>query len=100
MVLPPPLAWVPNFALSMSRAVGCKVEFKLNSSVNALMYKLSFFLSEPQSNKTMLLFWNALQQYAAKNHTVLSDKATLLATGLLTTVSIPRRLGQPMDEVP
>jgi hypothetical protein len=99
-MVPPPLAWIPNFALSMSRALGCKVEYTLNSSVNALMYKLSFFLSEPQNNKTMLAVWNALQQYAAKNDAVLSDKATLIATGLLTTISMRRRLGLPMDEVP
>ena len=85
---------------SMSRATGAKVQFRLDPTVNPLTYKLTLHFSEVQSGKQLLLLWNLLQQYAARNDAVLSQKAQLEPARIITTVLLRQRLGLPRSDVP
>lgn len=97
---PPPLAWLPGFALSMGGALGTSVLFDARPTVNPLVYVIKFTFGEPISGKRMMLVWNLFQQYAAKNETIPQGKVESDGPKMTAHVVIKRRLGLPRNEHP
>lgn len=99
-MVPPPLAWVPDLASSLERALGTGVHVKINPTVNPLLFKLQFDFSEAQPGERMGMIWNLIQQYAAKNETVPQGNVSIEDRSLTTQVAVKRRLGLPRNARP
>lgn len=101
MVQIPPLMWVPDVSDSMSRALGTACSYEVRSTVNPLMYRIVFSFGERQSGKQMLLLWNVVQQYAAKNDAAPQGKVESEdGRRLAVDIVVKRRLGPPRNEQP
>lgn len=98
--LPPPLAWVPSVAASLSRALGCGVTAEVRPTINPLVYTLRFKFGESQPGRRMLLLWNLVQMYAWKNDAVPQGKIETEGSVLTIRMGTKRRLGQPKNLTP
>jgi hypothetical protein len=93
--------WVPGVSDSMARALGTSCTYEVKSTVNPLIYTVVFTFGEKQPGKQMLLLWNVVQQYAAKNDAVPKGKVySNDGTKLAVDVILKRRLGPPRNEAP
>lgn len=97
---PPPLAWLPGFAHSMSGAMGCSVEINLETTVNPLVYKVKARFGEALTGQQLMLVWNLFQKYAAKNDCVPQGKTSGSSKELSFLVATKRRTGPTRDEHP
>ncbi|TXH11234.1 MAG: hypothetical protein E6R04_02875 [Spirochaetes bacterium] len=98
--LPPPLAWLPSFANSLSGAIDSPVQVECTQSVNPLVYIVKFRFGEKVTGKRMMLVWNLYQQYAAKNDSIPQGRVETEGNTLTTTIIVKRRLGPPRNEHP
>jgi len=98
--LPPPLAWLPGFANSLSGAIDTPLQIECTQSVNPLVYIVKFRFGENVTGKRMMLVWNLYQQYAAKNDAVPQGKVESEGKTLTTSIIIKRKRGLPRNEHP
>ena len=99
MVLPPPLAWLPDVADSLSRALGCSVSYQLRPTVNALVYILVLRFSAPQEPRFTGQVWNLIQMYAARNDAI-PQGVESEPLEMRISIGMKRRLGPPKREAP
>jgi hypothetical protein len=99
-VLPPPLAWLDGFIHSIGGALGQRVIYNVESTVNPLLFRAHIKFSEKVSGKNLMLVWNLFQMYAAKNGSVPKGKASESEYSLTAEVVIKRRLGLPRKKHP
>lgn len=84
----------------MTGALGGDVRYELRKTVNPLVYKITFYFPDALTGQQMLLVWNLLQQYAAKNEAIPQGKVEKEGARLTASVIIRRRLGLPKAEHP
>lgn len=99
-MLPPPLAWVESFIHSVEGAIGSKVKYSTESTVNPLVHRIRISFPEKVAGRNMLLIWNLFQIYAVKNDSVPQGKAAEGEYKLVADIIIKRRLGLPRDKHP
>lgn|SRR5688572_22458618 len=99
-MLPPALAWLDGFMHSVSGALGQRVVYNVDSTINPLLFRVRIKFSEKVSGKNLMLVWNLFQMYAAHNDSVPKGKAAESEFSLLAEVIIKRRLGLPRKKHP
>lgn len=97
---PPALAWLDGLMHSLTGATGASVSYTTKATVNPLVIQLKVSFGQWMSGTNMMLSWNLLQMYAAKNECVLQGKTAKEDGTLLSEVIMKRRLGLPMDKHP
>jgi hypothetical protein len=100
----PPLAWLPEFTASISRALGQEMQLEIKPSVNPLMYTAIFRWGTPISLTRANELWNYFQQWATNNDCIpvgsiqMDDRET--TTKLVIGIAVKRRLGAPKNNRP
>lgn len=100
MKIPPPLAWLTDYVLSLERATGVKILLGLSSTVNPLVYMVTLRWEETPSGKVALGAWNIFQTWATKNDCVTTGRSERAPGKMSFQVIIKRRLGPDREESP
>ena len=100
MKIPPPLAWLKDYTLSLERATGTKILLDLTPTVNPLIYRVILTWEETPSPKVSLGAWNIFQSWAAKNDCVPHGKTERTPCVKAFTIIIKRRLGPDREDLP
>lgn len=99
-MVPPPLAWVPSYAISMSNALGCSVWQRVSKTSVPLLYNVVFTFGDELEGKTMMQVWNLFQMYAAHNDCHPQGKLERAGKRLTVTIAVERRFGEPRNSHP
>lgn len=92
--------WIPAFVGSIERAIGQNVTYKLDSTVNPLVYKIQLSWKEPTGAKIAGGVWNLFEKWVSKNDADTSGGVEIGPTGMAMHLVTKRRLGPPKDSVP
>jgi len=83
------------FVESASRALGQNMSYRLESSVNPLVYKLKLTWPEPVSGELITGIWNVLQGWVSKNEAVAEGGVRTTPNSMSAAIVIRRRFGVP-----
>ena len=100
MTTPPPLAWIPSFSESLSRALEEGVSARVDATVNPLVYQIVLVFQRRVEDRNMMLIWNLFQKYATANKCHPYGKLEKLGFNLTIKVSLERRNGFPSNTLP
>lgn len=76
------------------------ISYKLEATVNPLMYKLKLAWQTPVGGEIINGVWNLLQAWIAKNEALSVGHLETTPTSISLTVGVQRRLGPPKRAVP
>jgi hypothetical protein len=100
MVIPPPLAWIPSFVSSTSRAIDQQMVYDLKPTVNPLVYSLKLSWTTALSGKLINGVWNLFEKWATHNDVTTNGKVDTDPRSMTIGVVIKRRFGNPKDSAP
>lgn len=95
----PSLQWVPEFHASFNRAADITTHYTIEDTVNPLIKRVIFHLSEPLKGENYHPFQTLAHGFAKANNCLL-ERVYNYPDKLVLVVGMRRRLGSPQKKNP